>query len=314
MSVAHEPRTLKTSALKTTPQHPVLAAKIKGRQAPTPLEDHWFDSSAERFAKMVISPEMAASILSERNLRNRPVSRALVERLVRALTEGRWMFNGETIIFDWDGVLANGQHRLTACVETGIPIVSLVAFGMDPACFPTIDRNRSRKTADDLSILKEKNTSALSATIAMVWREEQGDIRRLSIQPTSEEAQDVLVRHPGIRDAVNWVVAKNVVRVIHPRLAGYCFFRFAELDADAAMTFFQDLQSGAGLQRGDPVLLLRNRLLDNKGAKSQLKVDEVLALTIKAWNGRRAGRPVFVLSWKEARADGTKGEPFPTIA
>jgi hypothetical protein len=59
------------------------------------------------------------------------------------------------------------------------------------------------------------------------------------------------------------------------------------------------------------VLLLRNRLIENKTAKTRLKMDEVIALVTKAWNIRRSGRRVRNLSW---RGTGPTAEPFPTPA
>lgn len=51
-----------------------------------------------------------------------------------------------------DGTLLDGQHRLTAIVETGIGAYLLVATDCDKRTFPLIDRGRSRSTSDALHI------------------------------------------------------------------------------------------------------------------------------------------------------------------
>mgnify|MGYP000517583782 CR=1 FL=1 len=72
----------------------------------------------------LITPQMACEMLKkQRNVR--VLKRKEVERYVRALKRG-WKLNGETIKFDKDGYLIDGQHRLTACAESGI------AFGVEP--------------------------------------------------------------------------------------------------------------------------------------------------------------------------------------
>jgi hypothetical protein len=295
--------------LKTTTQYPTLTSRIKG--TPPPLADHWLDTSAPKAVLFTIGPEMAVTILAERNPHNRKLSAALVRKLSAALRRGEWRVNGETVVFDREGNLKNGQHRLTACVETGIALETWVVFGVDPACFSTMDRGKNRDTADDLSIGHEKNTHTLAATLAMVWREENGGAWRIDLHPSSDQLQDVLRRHPGIRDAANWVAAKSIVKLLTPRIGGYCFYRFAALDPAEAVRFFDDLRLGIGLEGGDPVLLLRNRLIENKTAKTRLKMDEVIALVTKAWNIRRSGRRVRNLSW---RGTGPTAEPFPTPA
>lgn len=319
MSVAHARTTTKTTAMKTTAQYPltISAAAPAGpakAKTPVPLEEHWLESSAERAAKMTISPEMAAWVLAERHPRNRRLISGLVDRLAGALTRGEWAANGETIIFDRDGNLRNGQHRLTACVATGIPLVTWVVFGVDPAAFATMDRGGVRKLPDDLSIREEKNVHVLASVIAMAWREERGDVCNFSLHPSPAQAQDVLERNPALRGATDWVSARGMGTLLHPRLAAYCFWRFVALDAAAAVRFFEDLKSGAALEKGDPVLLLRNRLQDNKGAKAKLKAEEMLALAIKAWNYRRAGRRVATLRWIGQDTERYKAEAFPTIA
>src|SRR6266568_2506814 len=58
--------------------------------------------------------------------------------------------------------------------------------------------------------------------------------------------------------------------------------------------------TGAGLQRGHPLLMLRNRLLGSQRDEySTLSGREALvAIAIKAWNAWREGRTLQTLSWR----------------
>jgi hypothetical protein len=58
-----------------------------------------------------ITPEQAAIWLT-RNRRNRPIRRTRVARYADAMRRGHWRVNGEAVIFDSEGNLLNGQHRL----------------------------------------------------------------------------------------------------------------------------------------------------------------------------------------------------------
>lgn len=303
--------------LKTNTQYPAsgppCAARLSPRPSPPALEEHWLDSSGERAAKLVISPEMAAWLLAERNPRNRRLSSGLVERLTGVLKKGRWQVNGETLIFDWDGNLLNGQHRLTACVKAGTAITTWIIFGIDPEAFTTMDRGKSRNNSDDLGLLGESNTRLLSAVITMIWRDERGagnGVRSSALYPSPEEALDVLSRHPDLRIVARKMGAKSHLgKLIQARLSAYCFYQFSRIDPQAAERFFEDLSTGVGLEKGDPALMLRNRLINDRASKSRLVPEEVLALVIKAWNARRTGRKVNLLvGWRAAQ-----GEPFPTI-
>ena len=70
-----------------------------------------------------ITPKLAEKWM-EANKNNRPLRRSLVGRYAGAIRRGQWELNGESIKFDEDGVLFDGQHRLAAVVEANKPIKS----------------------------------------------------------------------------------------------------------------------------------------------------------------------------------------------
>ncbi|MDP2620568.1 MAG: hypothetical protein Q8P46_10395, partial [Hyphomicrobiales bacterium] len=68
-----------------------------------------------------ITPELAREWLEKTNRKNRPLSELKWTAYAVDMLEGRWQYNGDAIRFGSDGVLLDGQHRLMACVEAGIP-------------------------------------------------------------------------------------------------------------------------------------------------------------------------------------------------
>ena len=101
-----------------------------------------------------ITPEMALSML-EHNYGNRRVASPYTSELAGYIRNGLWKENGESIIISEDGVLLDGQHRLSAVVMANKSIKSLVAWvkesddqGALTAMNCIIDRGRIRSYSD----------------------------------------------------------------------------------------------------------------------------------------------------------------------
>ncbi len=91
-----------------------------------------------------ITPELAKHLLATTNHDNRPLKPAHVKMPVTAIND-EWMLNGETIAFSKSGRLLDGQHRLTACVNTGKAFQTVIIKGIeDEAAFGTIDTGKPR--------------------------------------------------------------------------------------------------------------------------------------------------------------------------
>lgn len=93
-------------------------------------------------------------------------------------------------------------------------------------------------------------------------------------------------------------------------MAGAFHFLFAEKDQDQADKFFETLASGVGLNVGDPIYTLRERLIRERGADRKVSRLTIMAFTIKAWNAFRGGKQLMMLKYS---ADGQKAQPFPQI-
>lgn len=103
---------------------------------------------------ITITPENAAQFLLK-NKSNRRISRHTVNCYAKDMKAGRWRRNGEAIVFDSDGYLRNGQHRLSAIVESGVSVTILVIWGVPPEECDIYDRGRIRSTLDSV-ILSER--------------------------------------------------------------------------------------------------------------------------------------------------------------
>ena len=80
---------------------------------------------------MLVTPEVAKTMLAKNTNNYRKINSKVVDQYASDMKHGRWVDNGETIVFDEDGNLKNGQHRLTAIVRSGVSLMLTVVSGVD---------------------------------------------------------------------------------------------------------------------------------------------------------------------------------------
>jgi hypothetical protein len=105
-----------------------------------------------------VTPEIAQTYL-DLNTHNRPLNKGYVRELAQELEQGRWLATHQGIAYGTNGVLLDGQHRLAAIVQAGIPADLLVSRDVDPEAFHAIDQHR-RRTAGQILTMDGVTTDA----------------------------------------------------------------------------------------------------------------------------------------------------------
>lgn len=255
----------------------------------------------------------AALCLEERNTDNfRAITRGELETLNRAVTADEWIFNGNPLIFDDNGVLRDGQKRLTACKESGKAIVCLVLAGVSYEADPTFDINETRTFRQQLSKRGEQGVTQLAALVRNIMRMRDGkekDPRKYSMLAMLrfyEENQEAL------RAAI---VTNHIIRGVSDSTGSTLLFEAAPHGyRPEAELFLHKIRTGTGLNPGDPILLLRKRMLGEKGTMQKgsvgLRLDSTVrqALFILTWNAWVKGLKTSVLRWV---AYGPLAQEFP---
>lgn len=254
-----------------------------------------------------ITPEQAARYL-ERNASNRPLKSNLISQYAASLRSGEWELNGSTIVIN-DDRLYDGQHRLYAIVQTGIPMITIVVRNVSDDVFDTIDVGRRRSASDTFAIQGHKHTNALASAVREVWLYGSNNYRSNG-SATNRSLHQLLELHPGIVDSVNLCVGEKHRIFGSGMTAGYHYL-FSLVDPDHATRFITDLCLGVNLQIDDPVYHLRERLMDSRRrrvstADRYLTVPIRRALIIKAFNYRLMGKKMRTLRLAAA-------EDFPVI-
>lgn len=96
-----------------------------------------------------ITPEVAKTLL-EANINNRRFSKPYAKRLAAEMRAGIWHETHQGIAIDKNGYIVDGQHRLAAIVQSGVPQTMIVTTELDPDAYKYIDIGKRRNSADRL--------------------------------------------------------------------------------------------------------------------------------------------------------------------
>lgn len=277
-------------------------------------------SAAHDIRAEVITPDVARAYL-ESNTRNRPVSVARVSEYAAAMRSGKWVLNGDSLRFDASGRLIDGQHRLQACVQAGVPFCTYVVRGIDDArAFLTIDVGKVRGPRDMLAYRSGEMSASLAdkvvaaARLVYGWDSCEDKTRfRLATPPkrTPEEWAEIagtyLPRLEHIASTLPREIEKLAVRSVMVA-TNYILDR---INPEDAARFINGLAEGVFSDADDPVKRLRDALAfrpvsarDGQAANKR----EVMAITFKTWNAFRDGRKVKLLRWTQHES---RAEAFP---
>lgn len=124
-----------------------------------------------------ISPEHASEIINRHfdsiakgEFRQRKINKSILAKYVIEMKAGHWKLNPEPIIFDEAGNLIDGQHRLLACKNAGVPIQATVSTGWPSSIIDVVNRGKSRQVADQYHLHGMANAATVAATIACIVR------------------------------------------------------------------------------------------------------------------------------------------------
>lgn len=260
---------------------------------------------------ITITPTLALEWL-EQNTKNRPKRPKKVREYARDMKSGKWKLSGDTIKFDRNGVLLDGQHRLMAVIESDTPIASDVRFGLDPNVFINIDTHIKRQPHDFLSIRGEANSRALVKGVvnALCYIDKQyynfGHSRY-----TNDEISEFIRKNPEIRNSVD--VGLRLKGIVKSGLAVGLHYLSSRANKKKADLFWKGLIEGSNLSSMSPIRVLREKLISERlsGKKYEaMKSIEIVALIIKAFNAFVQNRAIGNLKWT---SQGRSAEPFPTF-
>lgn len=250
-----------------------------------------------------IDPEIAKEMLKG-NFDNRAASKRHVDFLSAQMKSGKWKFGGDPIRIAASGRILDGQHRLQAIIQANYTDEFLVIREMDETVFDVLDTGKPRGAADVLEIKKIPQSSKIATLVSKILLYDR-DIfffkgRGSGIGAKKVSNSEILKYAESNLDRLHYLVKEGsrrylVFKPITSAMFSFLQYLFDQLSEEDSAIFLDKLAHGTGLEVGSPILLLRNRFIEEAAAKTTLPERWKLALAIRAWNHFRQGNTLKVL-------------------
>jgi hypothetical protein len=251
----------------------------------------------------LVTPELALAIL-EANSNNRPVSKQKIYEYASQIRKGSWRMNGQAIIISDAGILRDGQHRLKAVVEAGVPVEMLINSGVEDESYRTLDTGMKRTVGHVLSIEGCKNTNAMGGGIREYFAHKKG----------FNQAQRLVGEHYVSSDDVYRKVLEygepyinemtSLARVYYmesrflstSNILGFILF-LEELHPTKWKGFMDRVFLNVGLEYGTPEFLFASRARKEMNSVQSSPPYVRKALFIKAFNAHLQGKVMKQLAF-----------------
>lgn len=223
----------------------------------------------------MITKEIADEWLENYNINNRKFRPSLATKYTRDRINGKQIVGWHAIAIDWNGIVMNGQHTMTAISVSGIPELHLVVRGLDPRARLVGDTDAPRRAADILRISGYENVSFTE--VAIVRALMNGLIRRATMieiveayeahREAAKEAYDMFPMPKKRHISIAYVMAP-IARAWYTE------------DRLRLQKFADVLYQGLATRKGDlSVIKLRDYLLQLPGIGGDQMQKEIYSMT-----------------------------------
>jgi len=216
----------------------------------------------------LVTPEIASRWL-EKNGSNRPIRKGQVRFFSTLLREGTFKTTHQGVAIGTEGQLIDGQHRLSAIVETGIPALLMISEGVDPKSFGYLDCGIKRSLSD--RVVLDENDHFRNAKLTAVCRSLH-TMESMQNQKSSRGATSVdvvMATYEKYGDSIRVVVddiffslTKDIRQsfTCNCRILAACIL-LHKYSPEEGLFFAQGLLTGVAAPSGtDPVWLCRSHL------------------------------------------------------
>lgn len=250
-----------------------------------------------------VTPKMAAEWLGKFNNDNRSIRRLVVARYRHDMETGQFPVTHQGIAFADDGSLIDGQHRLMAIRDSGKAMWLIVSRGHPKEIQQFLDRGSRRKPSD---FLDGKHARVRVAAVRVLLSIKLLDGK---ITPADLETAMGLITDADILAALgsDESLSEDLLELSTPsaRAANQCILTATGLLV-AAVTYpsiaertLLKIETGAGLDIGDPILALRNHSENKNVHKPSANAYHSLRIFEAVERGR---------VWKRMQIDRVVGE------
>lgn len=257
----------------------------------------------------LVTPIVAKDWLQRNSPRNRHIRPLKVDEYSRSMISGHWRDLGDPIIFDVDGNLQNGQHRLLAVIKSQMTITLGVIYNAPLDSYMYIDQGAKRTSGDTLKYKGVKNWNVVAGACQYIYLHEKNGILDRPItrgkQVSSSEIMEVMDKNPGIELSALFIMKRfRSPMIMSPSFLVAVHYITSGFNQDKANEFIEKLIAGTGIEKNTALNKLRDRLeleFSRRQQKTPLRVRQ--ALVIKAWNLFILERKVRNLFWSPIKEE-----------
>jgi len=253
---------------------------------------------------VLLTPKLAKKLLGKAR-HNRDVSKTKVRKYANEIKNGKWKYpTGELIKIGANGGLGDGQHRCLAVIYANKAVMVDIAYYVPEDNFRAIDQQKPRSGADTLNMEHQRRTGdrlkynkqiASALQIVYAWLETKNVYNtRHSINMLSNDSlQDYFDKHEKIVKSAMMVCGKNANASPSVLTALHYILSNQHGNKAIADSFFHALATGENLQKGSPVLILRNKFYKFKGdGKYRMTRQFVISCVLYAWHAYAQGKAI----------------------
>lgn len=156
------------------------------------------------------TPDIAQVCMKLNRKDNRNISKHKLAQITRDMEHGtnvQFLENGDTIRFDWDGRMFDGQKRNMAIIASDTPQILTWAIGLNPEAHFVTDKGQKRSLGDSLRIDGYSHYTIVAA--AGIWLyiikycNEPGGFVLKQRLGSDEEVYRLIKRHSGLLKSVS---------------------------------------------------------------------------------------------------------------
>lgn len=239
-----------------------------------------------------IGPARAKAYL-EKNTSNRPLRKTRVAKYARAMSSGEWRVTNQGIGFNCDGSLLDGQHRLHAIIEAGVPVRMAVTRGLDRESMFGIDVGATRNVSD-IARVAGVNRPITSMMVSTARTMIDGLNVKYSNQAsafTEEQLIEFILTH---YEAIDFACSIEFGKISHSAFRAVAARAWYTVDRAELAEFYEILTSG---------------FFKNKGGEWPIKIREFF-LSTKGKTGGQGYRRLLYAKTERALKNFLEGNKF----
>jgi len=218
--------------------------------------------------KTLITPIIAKEIL-ENNTINRNIIKANLHFLENELREGRFVYNGESIIISKDNKLMDGQHRLLAIINTSISAYVNLVTDIEENTMSTINTGSSRNAASVFSMHNVVSSTSIASSTKRILEKvetERQTNKNGNIKLSNQTIYEFYEKRSELLDAMHRFALnlyQSNVKFITPSSTTSFLYLFS-IEDRRAKAYIRELYTGVQEGASDAAIKIRDRLINNK--------------------------------------------------